>query len=165
MEKLDLRKPWIMQRADPYVYLHTDGYYYFTASLPDYNGIALRKSKDLVALAEAEEVMIWHKHESGPMSFHIWAPELHYIGGAWYIYFAAGEKEDIWNIRPYVLECRDEDPMNGTWVEKGMLQCADEDEFSFRAFSLDTTIFESKGVYIVFGLRKSVLGSKSPIFI
>lgn len=160
MEKLDLRKPWIMQRADPYVYLHIDGYYYFTASLPDYNGIALRKSKDLVALADAEEVMIWHKHESGPMSFHIWAPELHYINGAWYIYFAAGEKEDIWKIRPYVLECRDGDPITGTWVEKGMMQCADDDEFSFRAFSLDGTIFENKGVYYYVWAEKVGVGKQ-----
>ena len=37
-------KPWIMQRADPYVYKHTDGTYYFTASVPAYDGIVLRKS-------------------------------------------------------------------------------------------------------------------------
>ena len=35
---------WIQKRADPYVYKHTDGTYYFTASLPDYDGIALRKA-------------------------------------------------------------------------------------------------------------------------
>ena len=35
-------KPWILQRADPYVYRHADGTYYFTASLPDYSAIALR---------------------------------------------------------------------------------------------------------------------------
>lgn len=27
------------QRADPWVYLHSDGYYYFTASVPEYNRI------------------------------------------------------------------------------------------------------------------------------
>lgn len=40
------------------------------------------------------------------MSKHIWAPELHYLEGKWYIYFAGGEEEDIWKIRPYVLECQ-----------------------------------------------------------
>ena len=40
------RQPWIMQRADPYVY-HKDGFYYFTGSLPKYDGIALRKSESL----------------------------------------------------------------------------------------------------------------------
>lgn len=136
---------WIPQRADPYVYRHTDGSYYFTASLPAYDGIALRRAAGLEELAQAKEVMIWKKHTSGPMSEHVWAPELHYLEGKWYIYFAAGEAENIWNIRPYVLECQGSDPLTDEWVEKGMLQCSEEDEFSFRAFSLDTTIFENQG--------------------
>ena len=40
-------KPWIMQRADPYVYRHTDGTYYFTASIPAYDGIVLRRARTL----------------------------------------------------------------------------------------------------------------------
>lgn len=79
------------------------------------------------------------------MSKHIWAPELHYLDDKWYIYFAGGEVDDIWNIRPYVLECADADPMTGTWKELGKMQCADDDEFSFRAFSLDATVFENAG--------------------
>lgn len=67
-------KPWIMQRADPYVYRHTDGTYYFTASIPAYDGIVLRRADSLKGLAEAPEKEIWHKHESGIMSCHIWAP-------------------------------------------------------------------------------------------
>ena len=78
-------RTWIAQRADPYVYRHRDGYYYFTASVPAYDGIVLRRADTLAGLAQAEEVEVWHKHESGIMSFHIWAPELHYIDGAWYI--------------------------------------------------------------------------------
>ncbi len=35
--------------------------------------------KKLADLPQAEEVVIWKKHESGPMSKHIWAPELHYL--------------------------------------------------------------------------------------
>ncbi len=137
-------EPWIMQRADPFV-CRKDGYYYFTASLPEYGGIALRRSETLRGLAQAEETMVWRKHETGEMSEHIWAPELHYIEGKWYIYFAAGEKEDIWHIRPYVLECDGEDPIAGAWIERGMIQAADEDEYSFQAFSLDATIFENQG--------------------
>ena len=34
---LKYNKPWILQRADPYVYKHTDGAYYFTASVPEYD--------------------------------------------------------------------------------------------------------------------------------
>ena len=159
------RQPWIMQRADPYVY-HKDGFYYFTGSLPKYDGIALRRSESLKGLADAEETIVWKKHESGPMSEHIWAPELHYLDGRWYLYFAGGEKEDIWKIRPYVLECEGQDPISDNWVEKGMMQAAEDDEFSFHAFSLDMTIFENKGKrYCVWAEKVSVGKQISNLYI
>jgi GH43 family beta-xylosidase len=143
--QLKYNEPWIIQRADPYVYRHVDGWYYFTASIPKYDGIILRRAKTLRELPDAEEVMIWEKHNDGIMSEHIWAPELHYLDGKWYLYFAAGEKDRIWDIRPYILECTDPNPLTGEWVEKGKIQSADEDTFSFEGFSLDATIFENRG--------------------
>ena len=80
-EELKYNEPWILQRADPYVYRHTDGNYYFTASVPAYDRIVLRRSKTLAGLKDAEEVTVWEKHEEGIMSKHIWAPELHYLDG------------------------------------------------------------------------------------
>lgn len=149
---------WIAQRADPYVYRHTDGTYYFTASVPAYDRIVLRRAGQLEALAEAEEITVWTKHAAGAMGNHIWAPELHYLNGGWYIYFAAGDAEDKWHIRPYVLECTGQNPAEDAWVERGMMQCADEDEFSFRAFSLDATIFENKGDYYYVWAEKVGVG-------
>lgn len=151
---------WIQKRADPYVYKHTDGTYYFTASLPDYDGIALRKADKLFDLKDAPEKMIWKKHDKGIMSFHVWAPELYFIFGKWYIYFAAGDVDDIWAIRPYVLECRGDDPFNDEWIEKGMMQCSDEDPFSFRAFSLDATVLENHGEYYFIWAEKVGVGKQ-----
>ncbi|MBQ4075539.1 MAG: family 43 glycosylhydrolase [Clostridia bacterium] len=143
-----LRTPWntpfIAQRADPCV-RRISGKWYFTASVPSYNGIAVRCADTLEGLRDAEEKMIWHAHESGVMSRHIWAPELHFLDGCWYIYFAAGEKDDCWKIRPWVLRCKDADPVNGAWEECGMLRRAEGDQFSFTAFSLDMTVFEHGG--------------------
>lgn len=112
MKKIGNENIWIPQRADPYVYRHMDGSYYFTASLPEYNGIAIRRADTLRKLAAAPEILIWRKHVRGPMGAHIWAPELHYLDGKWYLYFAAGDAERIWHIRPYVLECSGQDPLN-----------------------------------------------------
>ena len=151
---------WIQKRADPYVYKHTDGTYYFTASLPDYDGIALRKADKLFDLKDAPEKMIWKKHDKGIMSFHVWAPELHFIFGKWYIYFAAGDVDDIWAIRPYVLECLGDDPFKDEWIEKGMMQCSDEDPFSFRAFSLDATVLENHGEYYFIWAEKVGVGKQ-----
>ena len=137
-------KPWILQRADPYVVKAENGYY-FTASVPAYDRIVLRFSKTLDGLATAEEKTIWEKHESGPMSEHIWAPEMHFLFGAWYIYFAASEAEDIWKLRPYVLKCTGLNPLEDEWIELGKMQRSEDDPFSFEAFSLDATVFEDAG--------------------
>ena len=39
MQELKYNEPWIMQRADPYIYKHESGMYYFTASVPAYDKI------------------------------------------------------------------------------------------------------------------------------
>lgn len=153
-------QPWILQRADPYVYRHMDGWYYFTASIPTYDCIALRRAKTLAGLQEAEEKIIWKKHESGPMSEHIWAPEIHFLFGKWYLYFAGGEREDVWKIRPYVLECQGSNPMEDAWIEKGKMQRAKDDSFSFEAFSLDATVFENKGEYYYVWAEKVSVGNQ-----
>lgn len=157
---LNYNEVWIARRADPYVYRHVDGSYYFTASLPAYDGIALRKADSLKGLAKAEEIIIWKKHEQGPMSIHVWAPELHFLSGKWYIYFAAGDKDDIWNIRPYVLECGGQDPLRDSWRELGRMQRAEGDDFSFEAFSLDATVFENKDRYYYVWAEKTGVGKQ-----
>lgn len=50
-KSLKYNEPWILQRADPYVYRHTDGSYYFTASVPAYDGIVLRRAGTLAELS------------------------------------------------------------------------------------------------------------------
>ena len=153
-------QPLILQRADPYVYKSKEGTYYFTASVPAYDKVVLRSADTVKGLAEAEERTLWVKHEEGPRSIHIWAPEIHYVDGGWYIYYAAGDKDDIWEIRPYVLHCKGQDPMKDEWEELGMMQAADEDEFSFHAFSLDATIFEHKGEYYYIWAEKTGVGKQ-----
>ncbi len=88
--------PVVRQRADPHVFLHADGQYYFTATAPEYDRIELRRTRDLNKLATAETRVVWRKHASGPMSYHIWAPEIHWIDGKWYIYFTAGREDAHW---------------------------------------------------------------------
>lgn len=80
--------------------------------------------------------------------------------GKWHIYFAGGEKDDIWKIRPYVLTCTGPDPYTDSWVEEGQMQCADADEFSFRAFSLDATTFEDRGTQYFVWAEKTGVGKQ-----
>ena len=159
-KSLRCNEPWILQRADPYVLRHTDGKYYFTATVPSYDKIVLRRADSLAELPEAEEVELWHKHESGVQSEHVWAPELHFLDGKWYIYYSASDKDDIWALRPYVLMCEEEDPITGKWVELGKMKRADDDPFSFEEFSLDATVFENHGKRYYVWAEKVGIGKK-----
>lgn len=125
----------VPQCADPWCYHHTDGFYYLTGSVPEYDRIELRRASSLHALSNSKTKVIWRKHHSGLMSFNIWAPELHYINHKWYIYFAAGRTEEHFHIACFLLECADDDPMNGKWIEKGQI------DTGWDNFALDMTTF------------------------
>ena len=147
--------PLIRERADPYIVSDGNGWYYFTASYPAYGSvdkgydrIVLRRSRTVAGLADAEEQVIWKAHPSGILAKHIWAPEMHFIGGSWYIFFAAGASNNVWAIRPYVLKC-DGEPCTGKWTELGQMQASAGDKDSFAGFSLDMTYFENRGKHYV----------------
>ena len=157
---IQISNPLIEQRADPWIYRHTDGYYYFTATVPAYDKLILRRAETLEGLATAPEVVLWEKHKSGIMGAHIWAPELHQIDGKWYIYFAAGSAEDIWAIRIYVLENESANPLEGTWVERGQLKT------DWESFSLDASTFEHDGTrYLVWAQHDPQLGGNTNLYI
>ena len=137
--------PIVLQRADPWV-LKVDGEYYFTGSDPEYNCIAIRHASNINDLQKAPETVVWRKHESGPASIYIWAPELHRINGAWYIYFAGAatdfEASGLPTHRMFVLENTDDDPTTDNWVEKGQIVTPID------SFALDATTEVIDGVLI-----------------
>ncbi|TDB79035.1 family 43 glycosylhydrolase [Micromonospora sp. KC721] len=150
----------IARRADPWIHKHTDGHYYFTATAPEYDRIVLRRATTLQGLASAAETVVWRRHASGEMGAHIWAPELHFIGGRWYIYFAAGRTDDIWRIRPYVLENTSANPLTGTWVERGRIA------LPLDTFSLDATTFVHNGTrYLSWAQNDPAVGSGTNLYL
>ena len=152
--------PIAEQRADPHIYKHTDGYYYFTATVPAYDRIVLRRATTLQGLATAAETTIWTKHASGDMGAHIWAPEIHFIDGKWYVYFAAGASNDIWKIRPWVLESSSANPITGTWTEKGRIA------LPLDTFSLDATTFVVNGTrYLSWAQNDPAVGDGTNIYL
>lgn len=152
--------PIIRQRADPWVYRHSDGWYYFTASVPEYDRIELRRADSIQDLGAATAVVVWKKRDSGPLSANIWAPEIHFIEGKWYIYFAAAQVEARFNHRLYVLENRSANPLRGAWKERGQL------ETNWSSFSLDATHFEHRGVhYLVWAQRERGIRGNSNLYI
>lgn len=162
--KEQINNPVLPQRADPWVYKHTDGYYYFTASVPEYDRIEIRRSRTLNELSQSEPVTIWNKRETGIMSANIWAPEIHYSGGKWYVYFAAAHTSDtfdgIFDHRMYVLENESDNPLEGAWVEKGQIHT------DWESFSLDATRFDHKGIsYLVWAQKDPNIEGNSNLYI
>lgn len=152
--------PLVPQRADPHVFKHSDGYYYFTATVPEYDRIEIRRAKTLQELGTAEAKVIWKKHEQGAMGSHIWAPEIHFIDGKWYVYFAAGGAKDVWAIRIYALENASVNPLEGEWVEKGQIKTG------WESFALDATTFEHKGTrYLVWAQKGQRSRDNSDLYI
>jgi GH43 family beta-xylosidase len=156
--------PIILQRADPFICLHTDGYYYFTGSVPKYDHIELRRSKTIHGLSSAAPVIVWKKYSTGPMSANIWAPEIHYIEGKWYIYFAAARtsktNKGIFDHRMYVLENKSLNPLEGEWVEKGQILTR------WESFALDATTFEHRGKrYLVWAQKDPEIVGNSNLYI
>lgn len=139
IQSVKYNNPLVAQRADPWVCKGETGEYYFVATAPEYDRIEISKSESLNGLSNAIPKVIWEKHKTGVMGHHIWAPELHRINDVWYIYFAAGEAENVWNIRMFVLSNPSSDPTTGTWHEEGRILTSHE------SFSLDATTFEHKG--------------------
>lgn len=158
------QNPIVMQRADPWVYKHLDGYYYFTGSVPGYQEIEVRRAKSLNELESGQRKTIWFAHKEGPMSHLIWAPEIHYLNHKWYLYFAASNSATIRDAkhhhRMFVLENESPNPLEGEWIEKGQVITAHE------SFSLDATVFEHQNkLYYVWAQQDFSIPGNSNLYL
>jgi GH43 family beta-xylosidase len=156
--------PLIPQRADPFVYRHDDGYYYFTASVPEYDRVELRRARTIAGLATAIPVDIWHKPDTGALSDLIWAPEIHYLEGAWYVYFAAAPSREIrdglFQHRIYILGTSASNPLEGTWALAGQMDTGRD------TFCLDATTFRHRGLsYFVWAQKDRAVPGNSNLYI
>lgn len=104
-------------RADPYV-AQKDGYYYFMYTRG--SNLGLRKTTSMSLLARATENVVFTPPAGTDYSGNLWAPELHFLSGKWYLYFAANDGVGE-NHRMYVLENANADPTTGTWTFKGKI--------------------------------------------
>ncbi len=164
-QSLQITNPLILERADPSIYRHTDGYYYFTATVPAYDLIELRRAQSIQGLSTAVPSVIWRAHASGAMASHIWAPEIHHVDGSWYIYFAAGSSSNVWDIRVYVLSNDSANPLEGVWQEQGQLMTNGPGS-SGSFFALDATTFEHQGVrYLVWAESDPSLDVNTVLYI
>jgi GH43 family beta-xylosidase len=126
--------------ADPWVVWH-DGFYYWCASENDL-GVAVFRSERLTE--RGEKVMVWRAPDFGPHAREVWAPELHWLDGKWYIYVAASNGRNETH-RMIVLEAVGDSPTS-EFCYKGELYTGDEIETGKRnRWAIDGTILERDG--------------------
>lgn len=125
---------------DPWVIYH-DGFFYYMNTMG--TNLTIWKTRDITDLRNAERKEVWQPPVTGPNSAQVWAPELHYLEGRWYIYFAADEGTNATH-RLWVIENSAADPLAGTWTLKGELKDPTDD------WAIDPTVFEHRGkLYVV----------------
>ncbi|MGI9105798.1 MAG: glycoside hydrolase family 43 protein [Pyrinomonadaceae bacterium] len=132
--------PLLSSGADPWN-IYKDGYYYYMHTTG--RNLTIWKTRSIADLPKAEKRVVWTPPEGMPYSKDIWAPELHYLEGKWYIYFAADAGTNQTH-RLWVLENSSPDPLRGTWTMKGKLTDATD------KWAIDGSVFADKGqLYLV----------------
>jgi len=119
--------PWVISRDGYFYYMNTTG-----------SNLTIWKTKQITDLAHAEKKVVWVPPATGMYSKELWAPELHFLMGKWYLYFSADDGRNE-NHRIYVLENASPDPLQGEWAFKGKL--ADPTD----KWAIDGTVFEESG--------------------
>ncbi len=137
--------PWVIYRGGFYYFMHTTG-----------KDLRIWKTRRIEDMVHAEEKTVWTPPETGPYSKGIWAPELHYLRGKWYIYFAADAGTNATH-RIWVLENGAADPLAGEWKMKGKVADAGDH------WAIDPTILEDRGrIYMVWsGWEGAVNGAQN----
>jgi GH43 family beta-xylosidase len=108
--------------ADPWV-VRQDASYYFIQSRD--NGIWVSKSSKLTDVVTSQATRVWSAPSTGWNSSNVWAPELHFIDGHWYIYYAAGSSGPPFITQHAgVLESAGTDAL-GPYTDRGMLYTGD----------------------------------------
>lgn len=121
--------------ADPWVVCR-NGVYYMTNTTG--GGVVVRKSLTLAGLGAAPDVPVWRAGGPGNEKYtrDVWAPELHFLNGRWYVYYCATDGPDP-NRRVFVLRADTDDPQ-GAYTFKGKLAATDSDDYA-----IDPTVYQA----------------------
>lgn len=95
--KNPLRNP---EGADPFI-VWTGGYYYFLTTT--WKDVQISRATTLNGLKTATKKVVYTTTEK-TRCCNVWAPEVHYFDGKWYIYYTAGQAANLDLQSIHVLE-------------------------------------------------------------
>lgn len=120
--------PILISGSDPWVTRQGGDYYYCGAGG---GGLFVGKSRELLTIGSYTKV-VYTPPKDQPYSRSLWAPELHFFDGKWFIYFAADDGKNA-NHRMYVLRSKTDDAQ-GEYEMMGQLDTNDQ-------WAIDGSIF------------------------
>lgn len=148
--------------ADPWV-VKQDGAYYYVQSRD--NAIWVSRSTQLSDVVTAAPTRVWSAPASGWNRTNIWAPELHFIDGRWYIYYAGGASGPPFTTQHAgVLQSAGSDAL-GPYTDRGMLYTGDSigtgggDRWSI---DLTTAVIGGQRYAIWSGWRQNAATDRTP---
>ncbi len=98
---------------DPYIYLHTDSFYYFVLRIGD--GITVMKNDRMTDWRNPLQTMKVYTTPEGDAN--LWAPEIHFFDGHFHIYFTMGTGP-IPTQRMWVIKALERDTPFSNYTEK-----------------------------------------------
>mgnify|MGYP004531646005 CR=1 FL=1 len=120
--------PWVVRKDDWYYYMATTG-----------SNLTIRKTRKMTELGSAVTTVVWTPQQASINQRDIWAPELYFFDGKWYIYYSA-DPFCCAGHRVHVLENANADPTTGTWTYKGRIANPNAD-----LWAIDGTVLEQNG--------------------
>ena len=119
--------------CDPWVYLHEGSYYYCYSRG---RGISVAKMSSLHTLVP-KGTAVFDPPKWTEYSEELWAPELHYLNGEWYIYVAASDGYSS-NHRMFVLKSTSDNP-------RGRYEMVGQITDPSNKWAIDGTVMELNG--------------------
>jgi GH43 family beta-xylosidase len=89
--------------------IYHEGFYYYCEAREKQRCIILRKSPTIGEIGTDPGCVVWQAPRQGRNSHALWAPELHFIHGKWFIYYAADDGDNR-NHRMWVVESQGSNP-------------------------------------------------------
>lgn len=130
----------IAEGADPCVIRHGDKYIWCQSA--GNHGVALWVSDRLTSLGTPH--VVWKAPETGPYSKEVWAPELQFIDGKFYIYVAASDGKNA-NHLAYALESEGSDPLGPYKLHGPFATGEGADGKSPNIWAIDMMVFKNGG--------------------
>lgn len=134
------------------------GHYYYTQVNYENAAVFVRRSRTVRGLPMADMVEVWRPAPGQSFGLELWAPELHYLRGKWYVY-VAGSDGNSQNHRMFAIEGTSADPLQ-PFVLKGKVVSNDDN------WAIDGTVLEHEGgLYMLWSGWETGAGMDQHIYI